>query len=90
LLRNIVFALVGEGDPTIRGIEQNGSLQCTARRRREFETLSGSISAFRRGRHGFLPIQDFCSRRVGMLELASSAANNSLRTSADAAMFASK
>jgi hypothetical protein len=73
LPRKIAFDLVGEGDPTIRGIEQNGSLQCTARRCRKFETLSGTISTFRLVRHGFLPIRDFCSRGVGIVELASSA-----------------
>jgi hypothetical protein len=47
LLCNIAFGLVGQGDPTIRGVEQNGSLQRTTRRRRELDTLSGPISTFR-------------------------------------------
>jgi hypothetical protein len=47
LLCNIAFGLVGQGDPTIRGVEQDGSLQRTTRRRRELDTLSGPISTFR-------------------------------------------
>jgi hypothetical protein len=73
LLCNIALGLVGQVEPSTGGIEQNGSLQRTARRACELDTLSGAISAFRWAGHGLPPNLDLCSKGDGIVEPAGSA-----------------
>jgi hypothetical protein len=73
LLCNIAFGLVGQGDPTIRGVEQDGSLQRTSRRRRELDNIERPDLYIPLGLTWLLPIRDFCSRENGIVELAGSA-----------------